>query len=305
MISGDFTDRGCPEGFEKAHEFLSGLIKRFDLSSERCILVPGNHDVEDTLDAFELRTDTQGLAPGTWVHQGNVVVAQHPDRYRQLRFKRFSDRFYHKLLQRPFPPEYAAQGIAIPFWDTRIQFLALNSCWQIDQFFRQRAGIHPDALAAAIAQAQEQVSDAVAAGTLKADDSILRIAVWHHAVTAGTNTADVKIDDLSFLTNLENNDVKLALHGDVHEHRRSIVDHWKANKLHILGAGSFGARPDDRAPSTPCLYNLLEISRDLKSIRVHTRQQRTPNGAWEGWFEWPDRENPRRHADFYEIDLER
>jgi hypothetical protein len=41
VISGDFTDRGSIEGFEKAYEFVSGLCQEFDLSAERCIFVPG------------------------------------------------------------------------------------------------------------------------------------------------------------------------------------------------------------------------------------------------------------------------
>ena len=47
VISGDFTEKGCVEGFEKAYEFVSGLTQAFELSAERCIFVPGNHDVRD------------------------------------------------------------------------------------------------------------------------------------------------------------------------------------------------------------------------------------------------------------------
>jgi small GTP-binding protein len=60
VISGDFTDQGCSEGFEKAYEFASGLSAEFGLSAERFILVPGNHDVKDLAEAFEKRTSANG-----------------------------------------------------------------------------------------------------------------------------------------------------------------------------------------------------------------------------------------------------
>ena len=46
VISGDLTKRASPQEFEKAREFVSSLIERFGLTSERCILVPGNHDLD-------------------------------------------------------------------------------------------------------------------------------------------------------------------------------------------------------------------------------------------------------------------
>lgn len=52
VVSGDFTDKGASEGFELAYCFLSGLTKEFGLSAERCVFVPGNHDVKETSDAF-------------------------------------------------------------------------------------------------------------------------------------------------------------------------------------------------------------------------------------------------------------
>lgn len=52
MVSGDFTDRGAVEGFEKAYEFVSELTKEFGLTAERCLFVPGNHDLRDVREAY-------------------------------------------------------------------------------------------------------------------------------------------------------------------------------------------------------------------------------------------------------------
>lgn len=111
--------------------------------------------------------------------------------------------------------------------------------------------------------------------------------------------------DLAFLGNLQKNAVNLAFHGDVHEMRRDIIGHWHPSQLHIIGAGSFGARATDRPEATPCLYNVLEIARDLKSMKVHTRRQLTATGAWDGWHEWPDPNNPDARLPYYAAELGR
>ena len=294
IISGDFTDKGCMEGFEKALEFVSGLTHDFGLSAERCILIPGNHDTYDFREAYEWRESASGLKDGDWVKQGDIVLLRNPEKY-PLRFKLFSDNFYHKFLQRPYPLDYTDQGIAIPFWETGVQFLALNSCWQIDQFNRKRSGLHPMAVAHAISEAQKQEHDARLSGQLEEKQPLLRLAVWHHSVNGPE-----QMKDLSFLGNLQKNDVRIALHGDVHEMRRELIGDWRDNKLLIIGSGSFGARAKDRPESTPCLYNVLEIKRDLNSVRVHTRCQLRPDGAWDGWYEWPDPKG-KGHLPYYDI----
>ena len=173
--------------------------------------------------------------------------------------------------------------MAIPFWDTGLQFIALNSCWEIDEFHRRRSSIHPEALANVLREAQRQEADARKAGELAADRPLFRIAVWHHAV-AGPE----QMKNTDFLGHLQTAEVKLGLHGDVHEKRCDLVGYKQTRTLHIAGAGSFAAPAPARPESTPRMYNLLEISRDLQTVRVHTRCQPKPDGAWQGWHEWPN-----------------
>jgi GTPase SAR1 family protein len=295
VISGDFTNKGCTVGSEKGYEFVSKLTHEFGLSAERCVFVPGNHDVCDMREAYDWRDKRDGLGNGDWVQQGEIFLARNVEKY-PLRLRPFSDSFYHKFLQRPYPLDCTAQGVAIPFWETGIQFLALNSCWQIDQFHRKRSGIHVEAVAHAIRQAQKQENDARRAGQLPAGKPLLRIAVWHHAV-AGPE----QMKDTEFLGNLQKNGVNLALHGDVHQMQREQVGYQREKIIHVVGSGSFGACADDRPESVPRLYNVLEIARDLKSARVHTRCQPKPDGPWDGWYEWPDPDGGKGRVPFYDI----
>ena len=93
--------------------------------------------------------------------------------------------------------------------------------------------------------------------------------------------------DTKFLSHLQNLGVQIALHGDVHEMRRELVNYWQPDKkFHVLGAGTFGGDATTRPESMPRLYNLLEIKRDFSSLRVNTRCQQRANGPWKGWNEW-------------------
>jgi predicted MPP superfamily phosphohydrolase len=295
VISGDFTDKGCAEGFERAYEFVSGLTAEFGLSAERCIFVPGNHDVVDRLDAYTRRKDAAGLEPEEWFQEGKLVMARDPEKY-PLRFKPFSDGFFHKFLQRPYPTDYAEQGMSIPFWETGIQFLTLNSCWQIDEFHLKRAGIRPAAVANAIKQAQKQEEGARKTGQLAKDKPLLRIAVWHHPVSGPE-----QMQDTDFLGHLQNSGVKIALHGDAHQVQRDLIGRGHDKGLYVVGSGSFGAQAASRPESTPRLYNVLEIARDSMSARVHTRCQPQPDGPWEGWHGWPDPEGGKGRVAYYDI----
>jgi predicted phosphodiesterase len=298
VISGDFTDRGKDEGFEKAYEFVSALTREFDLSAERCIFVPGNHEVQFQHEIYDWRINADDLKPEEWVKQGDVFLVCNAEKY-PLRFKRFSEAFFHKVFQRPYPLDYAEQGIAYLFPDTHIQFLTLNSCWRIDQFNRKRSGVHPDAIAHVIKDADQQVQAAMATNRLAKGDPVLRIGVWHHAVT-GLEL----MPNLDFVSHLQNNCVKLCLHGDVHEERCEVISYWDAKRrIHIIGAGSFGSPPEGRPESTPRLYNLLEIQRNLKSVRLHTRCQPRPDGAWRGWNEWPRPDGQDGALPYYDIEL--
>ncbi|MBP85782.1 MAG: hypothetical protein CMJ64_03550 [Planctomycetaceae bacterium] len=128
VISGDMTDKGTDTGFEKARQFVESLVGELGLSTQRCILVPGNHDVQDRDDAYQ---KLEGL-------DGKPTTVRHPDNFPR-RFESFSNSFYHPLRQELYPLAYADQGVSYLFDDTGMQFLTLNSAWEIDQNGHKKA----------------------------------------------------------------------------------------------------------------------------------------------------------------------
>src|SRR5262249_22636168 len=156
--------------------------------------------------------------------------------------------FFQPIRGQAYPLDYEKQGIAYLFADTGIQFWTLNSCWQIDQHFRKRASVNPQSVAHLIQHAEQQIVHARGAGALAPGGSVLRIGVWHHAVAGPGLMAD-----LDFLGHLMRYDIRIGLHGDVHELRRELVGYWHEHHMFIIGAGSFDSPASGRPESTPRL----------------------------------------------------
>jgi small GTP-binding protein len=299
VISGDMSHRALPEELEAAHQFTSGLIETFGLTAQRCIFVPGNHDLSWDEEVYRWQprrqTDSRKLKPESFVAQGDILLVRDEERY-PSRFRNFSRFFFHPLVQLEYPQSFEEQGQSYLFPEAGLQFLAFNSCWEIDEWFRDRASLHPGAVARSLERAGEQVEREMGSGA-----SVLRIGVWHHPVTGSD-----KIERDAFLGQLRKAGVRLALHGHVHEDRADVVNYLHPRRIHVAGAGAFGAPTSQRPESTPRLYNVLEVDRDHRWVRVHTRCLRRDLGAWEGWAVWPgeDPEDPSVRRTFYRIDLE-
>src|SRR5204863_3414150 len=132
------------------------------------IIVPGNHDLSWNEQVYQWQhkrvVDVAKQAPGTFVPQGAGYLVRVEEAYPQ-RFLNFG-KFYHSLIQQPYPLKAEEQGLSFLFPDTRVQFLALNSAWEIDEFFQDRSGINDSALASGLLKADEQIKKAKDANTL-------------------------------------------------------------------------------------------------------------------------------------------
>jgi small GTP-binding protein len=299
FVTGDLTTCAAPEEFEKAHQLISRVIDAFRLNAARCVIVPGNHDVDWNEPVYEWKSnrqvDQKTLEVGTYVPQGNGFLIRNDDLYPR-RFKNFSDRFYMFLRQEEYPLEFENQAIPFFFAESNIQLLALNSCWEIDEFFPERASIYGRALANGLLAADRQLEKARQNnGATKSE--VLRFAIWHHPVTGNE-----KIRDDAFLSRLSRAGFKLCLHGHVHEERADLIGYTDpASQMYVAGAGSFGAPATQRPENVPRLYNILEIANDRSQIKVHTRWLPKSNAAWDGWAVWGP--SPQERLTYYTITI--
>lgn len=272
VVSGDLSDKCNAEGYEKAAKFLNELQSRKSIGKQNCILTPGNHDVQRSLDIFEIRDKTSKGDDAVPVLAGALDTKLHLVRKATSyadRFKLFAD--VHKdVTGKDFDVTDPAKQFCVEaFHQDQIIFLGLNSAWQIDQFRPKRSSIHIAALENGIRLLKQQ------------SRGYLGIAVWHHAITGND-----KIASDEFLGRLSRAGVRLCFHGDVHELRPDIVSPYSSARIHVLGAGSLAAAASDRPESTPRMYNLVEIHRDRTRARVSMRQQPKAGVQFQPYATW-------------------
>ena len=199
------------------------------------------------------------------------------DEQYRLRFQYFNDYFYRKVyLNQQYPIEYSKQGILHYNKEDKILFLALNSCWQLDHYYKNRASINADALANALSQLLEENYD-----------EWLKIAVWHHPITG----QEAMNDD--FLQQLAVNGFQICMHGHIHEASEGFHKYDNQRGLHIIGAGTFGAPTHEQVPGIPLQYNLLCIDPETQILTVETRKKEKVDGTWKADARWGDANNPQ------------
>ncbi|HHT9135803.1 MAG TPA: metallophosphoesterase family protein [Candidatus Wunengus sp. YC60] len=301
VVSGDLTNQGTHQEYEKVHIFLSEMVKKFKLSAQRCIIVPGNHDLNWDVAVYNHKAkravDVSKLPADSYVEQEKVYLIRDDTAYPK-RFENFT-RFYHQFTQQEYPLSPETQGFSLLFEENGIQFLAMNSSWQIDEYYPKRSSINEVCLANVLLAADGQIDSAKKQNRMDKDAKVLRIAVWHHPVTSND-----KIVNDEFLERLRKADFKLCLHGHIHEERADVIGYLPpTRKIHVAGAGSFSVVAAHRPKDTPRIYNVIEILRDHSMIKVHTRCMRRDGGAWEPWAVWPDDTNKHTKKGYYEIKL--
>jgi 3',5'-cyclic AMP phosphodiesterase CpdA len=270
VVSGDLVNRADRLEYDAARLFLEKLMVGFSLSARQVVLVPGNHDVSWQLseEAYQphRRTRYAGkLVPGAYIeHAGGLIEVRDDDAYRR-RFEPFAE-LYRAIKGAPYPLAYEEQATIDDLADAGVCFLGLNSAWEIDHHFRDRASIHMEALANALLKL----------GAPSA--SQLRIAVFHHPIHSGE---DARIRDAAFLQQLAVHGFRIVLHGHVHKAGDELYRHDRTEggrRLDLVAAGTFGAPTHEWVPGYPLQYNLLLVRPD--KITVETRCRREVNGAW-------------------------
>lgn len=287
VISGDIANRSTEQEYEAAFQMVDKLVNKYELDYNRIVIVPGNHDLnwelsEDSYEFVPQRKVPKSLPEGEYINENTGKRIRKEEKY-QERFKYFSEIFYTKIYNKPYPQDYKQQAIVHSFEEHKILFLGLNSCWEIDHHYKQRASIHPNAISTAIDE------------ILGKYDGWLKIAVWHHPVTGGETMKNVE-----FLEQLAVNGFQIGMHGHIHEAKDENFKYDDNRGLRIIGAGTFGAPAREQVTGIPLQYNLLVLDSSNGKLTVNTRKKEKTNGAWCADSRWGNKNNPNP---YYTIEL--
>ncbi len=281
ILSGDISNKSTTEEYQAAVFFVEGLIGKFNISREKIIITPGNHDV-----SYELSEKGYEFVPSFSNRIKKFIGRCKPlineEGYRQ-RFQYFNEDFYLPVTNNNYPLDYNEQAILHVDKENKLLILTLNSAWEIDHKNEERASIHSTALAKAI--------NAIHNGNYH---DWLKISVWHHPVTGKDPMND------EFLQQLVTNGFELVMHGHYHEAKDGEFKYDSNRGLHIIGAGTFGASENQRVTSIPLQYNLLMWNKKENRIIVNTRKKEHTSGAWKADPRSGDSNHPEPS---YRIDL--
>lgn len=287
VISGDIGHHSTKEEYRAAFAMVDGLVKRFGLNASRVVVVPGNHDVNWRLSKraypFVYQDDLPASLPeDCYIPAGEAGALVRDDDLYRRRFAHFNSHFYRRVYTgQDYPLEDANQALLVERPEDRILFLGLNSCWQIDHHYKDRASIHMPALSAAL--------DRLLKGNY---DGWLKFAVWHHPVTGQQMMND------EFMELLAVHGFEVCLHGHIHEAIEDFHGYDEGRGLRIVGAGTFGAPAREQTTGIPLQYNVLTFDPQQAEITVHTRKREKPSGAWSADARWGDKNNPKPRYSF-------
>jgi len=218
------------------------------------------------------------LSPdGAFIPAGDAGALLRDDALYRQRFADFNSHFYRRVYRgQDYPLDYADQARFVERPEDRILFLGLNSCWELDHHYCDRASIHMPALGLAL----DRLHDGKYDGWLK-------IAVWHHPVT-GQRPMNAE-----FMQLLEVHGFQICMHGHVHEAIEGFHKYDDSRAVKIIGAGTFGAPAEEQVTGIPLQYNLLTFDPQTGKMTVNSRKKEKPNGAWSADARWGDKKDPK------------
>jgi predicted MPP superfamily phosphohydrolase len=290
IITGDIAKFSTEEEYKYANEFIDNIKKHFNLKSEKVIICPGNHDLNRDLSKrsyinfFEDNPENIPEGQYVWIKDdksANTICLRNEKLHRD-RFCFFSD-FYKKISANPYSLNYEDQGNLHSFSDDKVVFLTLNSCWEIDHIFKDRASIHNNALTNQLNILLKNESNY---------HNYLKIALWHHPINMMKNNNFIK-------KILANYNFHICMYGHIHEDSNGLFSVYEPNLgIHFVGAGTFGSPGGETLTGVPHQYNLLLFDKHNKKLTVKTRRKK--EGIWTDDNRWGDIKNPLSH---YQIDL--
>ena len=287
ILSGDIANKSTLDEYEAARKFLDYFRQDFPLQSDQIVIVPGNHDLnwQKSKKAYipVRREDYDGRTitinretkpdPNYAIDDGSAYVEKQDEYGYKERFAYFSN-FYEFIKGKPYPLEYEQQYIIDYFPDKNLLILGLNSAWQLDHHYKDRANINMNALSNALTEIR-----------LNSEyNDCLKIAVWHHPLESDGSD---RITDQGFMEQLAVSGFRLFLHGHIHKAETSLYRYdmsQNGRKLDRICAGTFGAPTKELVRGYPWQYNLLKL--EDNQLTVETRRREEENGAWRSDARW-------------------
>ena len=290
VISGDIVQGvvlGTPNAeaalaaqYGTAHGFIEELTERFvGGDRSRVVIVPGNHDIDWAMSKEAMqRVEPADFPPDLrselfhpaslyrwdWKSRELFLIADATlYRKRMDAFWNFFESFY-AITPNLLRVAREQPSNLYSLWDGRIGIAAFDSCQGNDCF-----AFHGSIPREAVARAQLDLLDVGGFGLL--------MAVWHHNVEGPPYRSDYM--DIDIVRGMIGRGFRLGLYGHQHRPDATPIQIRLADRetMALVGAGSLCAGASEIPTGAMRGYNIIEISDDLRSARVHFREMSVAN----------------------------
>jgi len=273
------SDGDLIQQYETAHEFLVELANRFFAGDRsRVIIVPGNHDVDwcaarksmavvDSSDKPVQKLLNIANSPFRWDWDSKQLLMINDRALYERRFDHYRE-FRRRFYESAGAPVYSDPNAYFDLFELckgQIVVAAFNSCYGND-CYRDQGAIPEEA----VARAHLAIRD-------RGTGYALQMAVWHHSIEGPPGLSDYM--DAALVRRMIDRGFRLGLHG--HQHRAEAASHHinlpQRTDMVVVSAGSLCAGPYELPVGTQRQYNVIEISNEFDSCRVHVREVTSAN----------------------------
>ncbi|MDX1968255.1 MAG: metallophosphoesterase, partial [Planctomycetaceae bacterium] len=241
ICTGDLAEWGLPEEFRQAFDFLDRLARHLELSRDRVVVIPGNHDINrDECEAYFLQCKPRRQSPqAPWFPKWNFYA------------EAFT-RFYSGVPGVAFTPDVPYS--LFPIRALSVVVAGLNSTMREGHEGAVTA-LNPPGHYGWCGEPQlrwfdEQLGQPDFRGWLK-------IGAVHHNFERGCLSDEENLKDADDLKRILGRTLHLLLHG--HTHQASTG--WLPNRMPVYATGSAALLEQQRPDHIPNQYQLLQITR--------------------------------------------
>lgn len=297
IISGDIANTASEDEYRAAALLISNLCANLNISKERVIISPGNHDVCWTASekAYKMAIQDPEKIKSIKADEKkrelcipfNEDLLQRDEKLYMDRLLNFAN-FYKTCTDTNYSLEYHDQATLCWCQKSRVLILSLNSAWEIDHHYKKRVSINENALSKAFDRIR----------SIDPERVFLKIAVWHHPMKL---ESDAPMKHHGFVQRLVTHGFRIVLNGHVHMAALTTYNQDVAHDgrwVSMISAGTFGAPTREWRPGYPLQYNFISVYKSR--LIVDTRCRSEPNGAWQPDARWTRNEHDTPRP-WYEI----
>ncbi|MDB6024178.1 MAG: hypothetical protein JWM68_401 [Verrucomicrobiales bacterium] len=248
LCTGDLAEWGMATEFADAFAFLAKLCEHYSLPRSRCVVIPGNHDINRKLcSAYFDECEGNGVKP---------VFPWFP---KWKPFKAAFDKFYGGVPRVSFS-ESEPWSLFI-HEDLRVVVAGLNSTMDEGHDAAVNGDDLPDKGHHGLCT-EPQLQWFKQRLAEERFDGWLRIGAVHHNAIRGCRHDDENLRDADLLGGLLGDHLHLLVHGHTHEAKADMLD----SKVRVYSTGSASLKTGgDKSPvptDVPNQYQIVSIKRD-------------------------------------------